>query len=800
MASARDNQILTEVGPGTPMGMLLRHYWLPALMSSEIEADGDPVRVMLLGEKLVAFRDSAGKVGVMDHRCPHRCASLFFGRNEEGGIRCVYHGWKFDTEGNCLDMANVPPHQDFKHKVHAKAYPSTERDGVVWVYMGDEETVPELPGTEVLQLPDEEMSVSCTQQECNWLQALEGDIDISHADFLHGGTRTVEDFEPDDIRRYGSMHRDPEFDVQEMPYGILYGARRPADPGEIYCRIAQYMMPFWTITPSEPFGEKMATRAWVPMDDSHSMLFNFRKKGKRIAGGVGGARVGVVLGGRWRYAANSENDYQMDREKQRSSVYTGIMGSNLQDQAITESMGTVVDRTLEHLAPSDAMITATRRRLLGAVKAMKKDGAMPPGARDGDRDDVTWSDGEKFDADDVVYTFQYLTDSKVKLRFKRNFAFIARIEKTGSDTVRLVAKRPTPFDMARLSSGTYIYPEHIRGPIKNKRDFGKKPVGTGPYKFTQVNKNTGAIAVLRGKYPQASKAKPAPTIGRLIMRSVPDTGAQIAEILAGNIDAVKDIPIDQVESLAKRPNIGISWTVPFSYQYLLIDAKGRSGVEALKDIRVRQAIHHAINTKAMERIIGGNTVDLKRPPALCIRQQFGCDYSAEFLKHDPAKAKKLLAEAGASSGLAVKIVARAGQGKTIAEVLIGQLRAVGIPAALELHTLASYRKVQGAGKINLLVSGWGGGGIADVASTLSFLFSRGPRDYHGNKAWLALSRKANSEMDDRRRRAMVAIPRIWVHSKDLKMASSTSPFFPYGASMSHYLLEVSRCCESDAGT
>ena len=331
MASARDNQILTEVGPGTPMGMLLRHYWLPALMSSEIEieADGDPVRVMLLGEKLVAFRDSAGKVGVMDHRCPHRCASLFFGRNDEGGIRCVYHGWKFDTEGNCLDMANVPPHQDFKHKVHAKAYPSTERNGVVWVYMGDEETVPELPGTEVLQLPDEEMSVSCTQRECNWLQALEGDIDTSHPDFLHGGTRTVEDFEPDDIRRYGSMHRDPEFDVQEMPYGILYGARRPADPGEIYWRIAQYMMPFWTITPSEPFGEKMATRAWVPMDDSHSMLFNFRKKGKRIAGGVGGARVGVVLGaepylenttdwyGRWRYAANSENDYQMDREKQR---------------------------------------------------------------------------------------------------------------------------------------------------------------------------------------------------------------------------------------------------------------------------------------------------------------------------------------------------------------------------------------------------------------------------------------------------------------------------------------------------
>ncbi len=117
MTTTAEAEILTRTGPGTPMGEMMRQYWIPAAASGELVADGDPVRLMLLGEKLIAFRDSSGSVGVMDHRCPHRCASLFFGRNEEGGIRCVYHGWKFDVDGNCLDMANVPPHQDFKQKV-----------------------------------------------------------------------------------------------------------------------------------------------------------------------------------------------------------------------------------------------------------------------------------------------------------------------------------------------------------------------------------------------------------------------------------------------------------------------------------------------------------------------------------------------------------------------------------------------------------------------------------------------------------------------------------------------------------
>src|ERR1700754_4060970 len=160
MTTAAEGTELTRVGPGTVMGELMRQYWIPAAMSSELKVDGEPMRLMLLGEKLIAFRDSSGRVGVMDHRCPHRCASLFLARNEGNGLRCVYHGWKFDAAGNCVDMPSVPAHQDFKAKVKAKAYQVTERAGVVWVYMGAAAEAPPFPGLETLLVPDEEVGVS----------------------------------------------------------------------------------------------------------------------------------------------------------------------------------------------------------------------------------------------------------------------------------------------------------------------------------------------------------------------------------------------------------------------------------------------------------------------------------------------------------------------------------------------------------------------------------------------------------------------------------------------------------------
>jgi nitrite reductase/ring-hydroxylating ferredoxin subunit len=391
MTTAAENELLTGVGAGTPMGGLMRQYWVPALMSSELKADGDPVRLMLLGEKLIAFRDSNGKVGIMDHRCPHRCASLFFGRNEDGGIRCVYHGWKFDADGNCTDMANVPPHQDFKHKVHAKAYKTAELNGLVWVFMGDQRNVPPLPRIEAALMPEDELDLTCFLRECNWLQALEGDIDTSHADFLHGGTRQAQDFAADDIRRFGSIHRDPDYAVADTDCGTMYGAYRPAGAGQQYWRIAHFMMPFWTITPAGPFERHVTARAWVPVDDNHTMAFNLRQRGR--LGGVGGRRIGASAEvrylpntsdwlGRWRLAEDARNDYGIDRAAQANSIYSGVMGVTLQDQMITESMGTVSDRTFEHLAPSDEMIARTRRRLVRAAQVFAKDGTRPPGADD----------------------------------------------------------------------------------------------------------------------------------------------------------------------------------------------------------------------------------------------------------------------------------------------------------------------------------------------------------------------------------------------------------------------------------
>ena len=394
MTNAVESEILTRVGPGTMMGNVFRRYWLPALKSSELKADGDPVRFRLLGENLIAFRDTQGRVGVMDHRCPHRCASLFFGRNEEGGIRCVYHGWKFDVDGNCLDMANVPPHQDFKHKVHAKAYKAAERNGIVWVYMGVAAEAPELPAIAATLIPEGEAKIDFVMRHCNWLQGMEGDIDTSHLNFLHYGSMGGGDFEPNDPTRFGAIHKDPEYKVSDTDLGTFYGCYRPADPGLTYWRIAHFMFPCWTLAPFIDFNHYRLARAWVPLDDTHMMFVMVAHKDSRPGArnrtatpagtGVRDTHLPNTTDwlGRWRLRGNRANDYEIDREVQRTQSYTGIEGIHMQDQAVTESMGEITDHTWEHLAPSDLMITKTRRRILAALQAHMKDGTVPPAVDD----------------------------------------------------------------------------------------------------------------------------------------------------------------------------------------------------------------------------------------------------------------------------------------------------------------------------------------------------------------------------------------------------------------------------------
>ncbi|MBV9134041.1 MAG: Rieske 2Fe-2S domain-containing protein [Chloroflexi bacterium] len=404
MLTTKDNETVCRVGPDTPMGKLMREYWVPALLSRELPSrDSDPVRVMLLGEKLIAFRDTNGAVGLIQNHCPHRGASLFFGRNEESGLRCVYHGWKFAHDGTCVDMPNEPAESDFRTKVKAVAYPTQERGGIVWAYLGPRATPPPLPDLEANMLPEGQRVAQAVLRECNWLQALEGDIDTSHLGFLHHGAKTDADYRPGTFAYYAVHDRAPRYQVVDTEYGAMYAAYRPAGEGQEYWRYAQFLFPFYVMIPSGVMGLQIWTRAWVPMDDEHVMFYSmhhantFSQRGLPLRAVDPGASTptpeAAALAipmrmqpnttdwfGRFRLIQNASNDYLIDRDKQRRRLdYTGIPGIHQQDQAVTESMGTIFDRTQEHLGSSDVMLIRVRRRLLAAAEALASNSVTPPG-------------------------------------------------------------------------------------------------------------------------------------------------------------------------------------------------------------------------------------------------------------------------------------------------------------------------------------------------------------------------------------------------------------------------------------
>jgi phthalate 4,5-dioxygenase oxygenase subunit len=385
MLSAHENELITRVGPGTPMGALMRQYWLPAALSSELpSADSDPVRVMLLGEKLIGFRDSNGTVGLIDQACPHRGASLFFGRNEECGLRCVYHGWKFDAAGNCVDLPNEPAESDFRTKVKANAYATLERGGIVWAYMGPRTEPPPMPDLEVLDVPGIEQDAVACIRDSNWLQGLEGDIDTSHAGFLHWGSLDADDMPEGSWARYALEDRAPRYELADIEAGTVYGAYRPARPDTYYWRIANFLFPFYVMTPTGVLGMEKRMRAWVPMDDEHTLVFTVGRPG---AAALRGARRvpssdanGTGWFDRFRPDEGLDNDYFIDRQAQRENrIYTGIASGYMQDQMITESMGPIFDRSREHLGSSDAMIIRVRRRLQQAARALREQEVVPPG-------------------------------------------------------------------------------------------------------------------------------------------------------------------------------------------------------------------------------------------------------------------------------------------------------------------------------------------------------------------------------------------------------------------------------------
>ena len=396
MLSRAENQTLTQTDRGTPMGDVMRRYWMPALLSEELPgADCPPVRVKLLGEKLVAFRDTAGRIGLLDEFCPHRLASLFLGRNEEDGLRCVFHGWKFDVKGRCLDMMNEPPDSDFKDKMSIKSYPTAEAGGVVWAYLGPGGRMPLPPNFEWTRVPATHCHVSKNRQECNWLQGLEGGIDTAHAPILH---RTISA----DTNRSGiGMNTNfvtggaPSLEVDVTDYGFRYvGVRDLGEEGN-YVRAYHCVMPFHQFRPrqagyqGQPAKPHVAGHMWVPMDDENCMIYNFvysfgdepitEEEWLEMEQGYGRGPDDLLSD--YSTKGNYGNDWLIDRQVQKTETFTGIDGINAQDVAVQESMGPIVDRTRENLARSDMAIVAARRMLLEASRTVA-DGGDPPGMGD----------------------------------------------------------------------------------------------------------------------------------------------------------------------------------------------------------------------------------------------------------------------------------------------------------------------------------------------------------------------------------------------------------------------------------
>ena len=393
MLSATDNDLMCRVGPGTPMGDVMRRYWLPLMYSWELAPDGAPLKVRLLGEDLIAYRATSGALGLVAQACPHRGASMFFGRNEEEGLRCVYHGWKFDETGACTDMPSEPAESNFKNKVRINAYACREQGGVIWAYMGqDQASPPGLPQFEWCNLPEEQVHHQYKGiYECNWVQALEGDIDTCHLYFLHGRLAA------DDPPAYGVYHPDraPLLDVVDTDYGLYYGASRHQGDGLTYWRTTQFLFPIFTMFPANEDGT-VPSHMYTPIDDNLTMHWGVRwhptktfpapralnQEAHKIPDVNGMGPMKPTQHGKafanWWPVADEQNDYLMDRDVQRTMNFTGIPTIRLQDAAMIASMGPIYDRSHEHLGTTDAMIIGVRRKLIRAARALREQGKAPP--------------------------------------------------------------------------------------------------------------------------------------------------------------------------------------------------------------------------------------------------------------------------------------------------------------------------------------------------------------------------------------------------------------------------------------
>ncbi|MSQ72803.1 MAG: ring-hydroxylating oxygenase subunit alpha [Betaproteobacteria bacterium] len=400
MLSAADNELLTRTGADTPMGALFRRYWLPVALTRELpQNDGPPKRVRLLGENLLLFRDSAGKVGLVEPRCPHRGADLYWGRNEQGGLRCVFHGWKYDLTGRCVDMPSVPAESGFRDKIRIRAYPTREAGGAVWAYLGPAERMPAFPMLEFTEVAASHSYSSKKLQECNWAQVADGALDTAHFSFLH----MVVTEEEEEVARImaraeagvQSVRNDrirwlredpmPKFTVAEHDAGLTVGAARRAGPGELYWRISQYLMPNHAYAPSTFPGENFHCQTIVPITDEQCWVYCFTwNPGRALTDEertrfAGGHTIHAAVDADWVPIRKRANEYLIDRDQQKHRTYTGITGVSEQDACIQDSQGAIADRTRENLGPTDLGIVRFRRLMLETAKALAQ-GSEPRSA------------------------------------------------------------------------------------------------------------------------------------------------------------------------------------------------------------------------------------------------------------------------------------------------------------------------------------------------------------------------------------------------------------------------------------
>ena len=377
MLSRRENELITRTGQGTPLGDLMRRYWVPALLSEEIpERDGPPVQVRILGEELVAFRDSDGRIGLLDEHCSHRGTSLFYGRNEECGLRCIYHGWKYNIAGKVLETPAEPTGSTFHERVQHPAYPTHEVNGIVFAYLGARDEIPLFPEYEWTAVDRKQTYVTKCLQDCNYLQGLEGECDSSHLSFLH---RT---FAIDGEQTLYQADTSPAYESEDCDFGVRLIATRNAALGQSYVRVSSFLMP---VGVAVPVGQPDSTgrldgyevHFYTPVDDTHSWRFDFGFRRSRAVTERDVHRR-LIIDADHRRIPNAGNHYLQDREKQRTTNFTGMEDFLSHDSCATESMGPLFDRSREHLGASDKGVIAVRRYLLDAIKGLQE-GREPPG-------------------------------------------------------------------------------------------------------------------------------------------------------------------------------------------------------------------------------------------------------------------------------------------------------------------------------------------------------------------------------------------------------------------------------------